>query len=238
MNITACLAWYDETPATLHTCISSLSGVCDRVVAVDGRWNLFPGERLLSSEQERDAIFAAAREASMCAEIVSPEQPWASQVEKRSCLLRWAQECSYGDHPSDWLLVIDADEHVASCDREALEDALSAASQDVATVELTNLAARWPLSEMPPHTYTVRRLFRAAASPRYEVAHDGVRGQDGSWLSGHPKVGELAPAARISGETLALVHSVDCREPARRQQQMTYYRDRRRDLVEDWSAAA
>jgi hypothetical protein len=60
MVVTAMLAWFNETVEELHRAVTSLRTIADRVVAVDGGWDLYPGARASSPPEQADAIRSAA----------------------------------------------------------------------------------------------------------------------------------------------------------------------------------
>jgi hypothetical protein len=232
MVVTACLCWYDEEPHMLAGAVLSLAGVADRLVALDGRWHGFPGDQAISADEQRDAIEQTAAAIGLEGVIVRPGAAWPSQVVKRNA----AFEIALAPAETDWLLVLDADEHVFSHDRQLLERLLASASGDVAELLLTNFTTRWPLDQMRANTYSVRRLFRAAAQPRYERAHNGVRTAGGSWLSGDRAHVELVDAFDVS-PALTFGHSVDVRPADRHRARSVYYRRRTAEHLEDWAAA-
>jgi hypothetical protein len=50
--VTAALAWYDEAPEDLDRYVRALPVVCDRLVAVDGGYERYPGATPRSSRDE------------------------------------------------------------------------------------------------------------------------------------------------------------------------------------------
>lgn len=230
MRICALLCWFDEPVELLDRCVSSLAGVADHLVALDGRWERFPSEAVSSDPAQRTVIAQACARAGITGTIVTPGMVFPSQVAKRTMLLELAPA------DADWLLVIDGDEHIWTCDRPALDEALEQTLADVARLPLTNLARYWPLNQLPEHTYSVRRLFRAAARPRYERAHNGVRAADGRWLSGESRYATLADAVNVH-DLISLGHACDARSGERDAQRVGYYRTRAAEKFEEWAVA-
>jgi hypothetical protein len=62
MRLIAILIWYDEPNAVLGQCIAGLqyAGV-DHVVALDGKYELFPGDAFLSSPEQQGLVALACR---------------------------------------------------------------------------------------------------------------------------------------------------------------------------------
>lgn len=224
------MCWFDEPVELLERCVGSLAGVADHFVALDGRWEGFPGDLVNSSPAEAAAIARASRAAGVAGTVVHPGFVWSSQVAKRTTAIDLAPTAT------DWLLIVDADEYVLDVDRQALDEILADTPRDVAELELTNFASRFPLDRMRSNVYRVRRLFRAAAKPRYELAHNGVRNAAGAWLSGDRGYVELADAVDATAG-ISLGHAIDARPVDRQRRRADYYRARNAARTEDWAAA-
>lgn len=221
----ACLAWFAETPESLERCVSSLAGVADVLVALDGRWQEMPGEADRSSTEEWRAIKAAAKEAGIKLKISAAGAPFASQVAKRAALMRRAAATD-----AAWLLVIDGDEELDCPDPGAARDALERIENDVVhvTLHIEGLGAR-------QIDRGVRRLYRSSTGVTVEVAHNGYRAKDGRWLHGDPhKVALETPSLDLE-PLLKINHHIDAR-PRHRQKQAAAYRiERRRQRIEAWA---
>lgn len=222
--IAAALSWFDEPGETLERCVRSLAGVADVIVALDGRWLLYPGPEVVSPLEQGEALHAAAAEAGIpVVDATCPAgRPWDSQMAKRSTLMRLAAELA------PWTLVIDADESV-DADPAALTDALRDTSLDVAEVTLVKAGAGVFDTRPRPR----RRLYRASAGVRVELGHNGYRAADGRWLNGDPEHVELEPAADVTAH-LRITHDLDAHPPARREKADVYYRLRRR-MEAEWA---
>lgn len=227
MKITAALAWYDEKPETLRRMIHSLAGTCDTLVALDGAWQLFPDAAKQSAIAEGLAIIEATQAAGVELVIRTPEQLFDSQVAKRAELMRLANTTE-----PDWVLVIDADEHIEHTDPAALRAALAVTSSDVARVQIRNIGRDIRNTTPGP----IRRLYRAATKPTVETAHNGYRTHDGRWLHGDPAFVQLEPAVDLSAH-LQLVHDHDARDFPRHLRSRRYYMERRRVGAELWAGA-
>jgi hypothetical protein len=101
MRVTAMLAWYDEDPAILRRAVMSAANICDSVIALDGRWDYYPGESEHSPLPQYKAIEDAANEVRLDLRIY-PGQQYSGQVEKRNRMLSLAKD-------SDWVMPLDAD---------------------------------------------------------------------------------------------------------------------------------
>lgn len=122
MIVTAMLAWFNEDPATLHRAVTSAATIADRVVAVDGGWNLYPGAAPDSPAEQGDAIHQAAHQAGLECEVYDGRQ-WTGQVEKRDYMLGIAAQ------QSDWVMPLDADWELHG-DRDAIRAELTTTTAD------------------------------------------------------------------------------------------------------------
>ncbi|HVS85646.1 MAG TPA: hypothetical protein VHD91_08435 [Gaiellaceae bacterium] len=201
MKITACLCWYDEPIAHLKRCVTSLAGfaIVDDLVALDGRWQPYPGERVLSPMDQAIALRHAARALGLDLHEQGRYRPWPSQIEKRSASLELATI-----HGADWLLVIDADEWIHHADPHTIRDALATTDHDVATITIRNTTGHdHPNTDQPR-----RRLFRAGTT--VEHWHNGYT-RNGRTLAGDPP---LAPALDLT-DHLRIHHTPRARSPER-----------------------
>ncbi len=101
--LTAMLNWYDEPPELLFDCARSLEGFADRIVALDGRYRLMPGDAVNSPAEQTDAIRDGAHFAGVACEVHPASGPWWGQVQKRDTLVKIASQ------GSDWVMPVDAD---------------------------------------------------------------------------------------------------------------------------------
>lgn len=108
MKIIGLLAWYDESPSWLASCVTSLAPHIDHLVAVDGAYAHFPDARARSERIQAETIQATAEAAQLACTIHRPATYWhGGEVEKRSTMFRIAQ--AYREGSQDWYWVIDAD---------------------------------------------------------------------------------------------------------------------------------
>jgi hypothetical protein len=230
MNVTACVVWFNEEPDTLVRCVTSLSGVADRVVALDGAWRHFPHEFVSSPRDQHDAIRAAAAAAGgfRSVTVMPARKAWRSQVAKRAAVLELARVVG-----SDWLLVIDADEHVESCDREGLRARLAETPRDVCEVGFRTYGE----GVKSTRPVQIRRFYRASTGVTVDVAHNGYRTADGRWLHGDGRHVKREPAADLS-DLIKVAHDRDARTLGRQQSRVEFLDARRRLNLERWEAAA
>jgi hypothetical protein len=110
-RIVAAISYYDEQPEWLHRAASSALQLCDHVVALDGRYRRFAGERLHAPADERKALADAGP--NVTTYIGSPIE-YPDQSTKRTHLLQLAsREAGTGGV----VLVLDADEELG-CEAE------------------------------------------------------------------------------------------------------------------------
>lgn len=224
--VCACLAWYDETPETLELLVTSLAGVADVLVALDGRWDGMPGDTARSSADEARAIRSAGKGAGVKVHVSAAGAPFASQVAKRAKLMAAGARTG-----AEWLLVIDGDESVTCPDPEAFRSALDELDGDVAQVTM-HIAGRMARQI----DRGVRRLYRAATGVTVEVAHNGYRTSDGRWLHGDSLAVTLEPAATELEPLLTVNHHIDARSRNRSKAAASYRIDRRARRLERWAA--
>jgi hypothetical protein len=159
LRLFALLAFYDERPEDLALYLQSIktAGV-DHLVAVDGRYALFPGDEASSHHSQHMMLTGGCRELAIGLTLHVPTVPWAgNEPEKRTALFRLAWTVS---EPADWWFVLDTDELVRDAP-DALTQRLEASRHDVAEVTVCDtlaLAANKP--NWPTH-FKQRRVFRA-----------------------------------------------------------------------------
>lgn len=113
------LSWFDESPARLMACVASMARFCDHVVALDGRYEQYPDDRVRSGTAEYEAIIDAANAAGLGVTLAGATRPWRDEMEKRTHLFRLGSlEATAFE---DWFFILDADEVVAeSVQREGV----------------------------------------------------------------------------------------------------------------------
>lgn len=217
MKITAALCWYAETPETLSRCAKSLAGYCDTLVAFGGRWEGFPEVIGDDEDAQALALVEGCDEVGLFYEVGFGE--WETQVEKRAALMEHAA------NDSDWVLVIDADEHIARGDSTLFHKGLSETDCDVARV----FTQRVPT----PYGRNIQRVYRSSTGVSVTTAHNGYVTSDGRFLNGDPCYVDLAPTAEL-GEFLVIEHDLTCRDQTRKHARSDYLRFRRQRRIESW----
>lgn len=211
--IIACCAWYHERPDMLARMVTSLDGVADRLVALDGPWQSYldgnhdahPELALTSPPEQRQAIIDAALRIKLPCLVEHPVVPWLTQHHKRAHLMDIGRQWS--DSPESWLLVIDGDEEIRHPIHAQFHRTLQRTPTDriVATVK-------------GPSNSRMHRLFRAHPDLTVEGGHNGYRLKNGPWLATmrYATNGDgRAPTANLSGH-LELIHHHNARDEERK----------------------
>ena len=222
--ITAALCWYDEPLGNLARLVLSLEGIASNLVALDGRWNLMPGDNTNSHDEQADEIYACCQSIGLPLALYRVERPWDSQVAKRGALMHIAARV--GRQP--WTLVIDADEYATSPDPQALHHHLGRSELDVATVLGRREGTGMRTGERP-----IRRLYRAATDVQVTVAHNGYRTADGRWLHGDSAFVNLQPAQDLH-DLLTITNHVNSRSGSRNRAALDYRTARADTRIERW----
>lgn len=122
--IVALLSFWDENPEHLRECVTSCAKIADHVLAVDGRYGLYPDTRVRSPVSNANAIRGACAKVGLGCTIHTPNAPFAGgEIEKRSLMFRLGEALTT---PDDWYLIVDGDmlvHHVSDEARGILESA-------------------------------------------------------------------------------------------------------------------
>ncbi len=195
MNLIGLLSWFDEPRETLIRCLAGLADAgVDHVVALDGRYALFPADHDCSHPNEYAAILLACRELGMRCTIHEPNGPWmGGETEKRTALvaLGWAVA-----EPGDWFWVQDADQWTVAVPDD-LKARLAATGLEAAEVDMLDKEAeRAGLANWPAH-FAMRSLFRAQPI-RVETNHVNYVTGDGRHLWGRDGDGRVVEALDLT----------------------------------------
>ena len=104
------LSWADESPHWLSSCISSFAPTWDHLVAVDGKYLLFPGslDEPASTVEQSEAVVSTCVGLGLPFTLHRPTTPFeGNEVEKRNLCLRLASAVKKSQ--DDWYFVVDAD---------------------------------------------------------------------------------------------------------------------------------
>jgi hypothetical protein len=226
MRLAAVMMWFEEDPAELDEAVSSLAGLADEMVAVDGAFAQFPRARAHSSIEEAAAIAEAAARNGLASTVHCPSRPWRGEVEKRNAMLALATpRC-------DYFMWLDADERVICQDPERVRAQIETMEAPIGTVEFHTVAhgprdptlSTW---EEPGVSKRVRRVWRVVEGMRIATRHwfmsgivDGERRALWGNDPAYPREERKQPLDfRIDHHALA-------RSPDRRDRKHVYYQAR------------
>jgi hypothetical protein len=239
MRIIGILSYYNESPSWLAACVASMAGVCDHLVAVDGRYATFPDEAVVSPPEQAEAIVETAAGARLPLTLHRPAAPFfGDEVEKRNLTLKLA--AAIGEPMHDWLLVLDADcviiehsdflkEDLERCDEHSaavgVEERLDPADEHfpMALAADVSIESSWRTP--------VTLLYRLLPNMRYYGTHYSLAGDvDGRrvWLWGHDSA--VQPFGVTGG--LVIRHRNTERPRHRQEQAAAYYATRDRLNIE------
>ncbi len=222
MRIIGLLPWFDEPVESLLTCLQAMARAdTDHIVAVDGRYALYPADHDVSHPNEYAAIVLACRELGMGCTIHQPSGPWeGGEVEKRTFLFTLAWSIA---RPGDWFWVQDADQVVMQAPDD-FKDRLTATEHDAVEVKILDTVALRARQDDWPAFFTMRALFRAQPLT-VGPAHCQYRREDGSLLWGYEGDGRMLPALDLSADVL-VEHRPDLRPLERQHAKLVYYASR------------
>lgn len=104
------VSWWDESPTWLAASVSSLGRFCDHVVVLDGRYAMYPDQRLQSGIDQVMAAIEAARAVGVGVTMHTAPRTFKDEMEKRTHLFRLGA-IEARSH-EDWFFVLDGDEVV------------------------------------------------------------------------------------------------------------------------------
>ncbi len=188
--ITAALAWFDEDPEDLYRFVRALDGFVDRLVAVDGGYERYPGAEIRSNRDEEYAIREACADITLPVDILIPDSIWRGQIEKRTFLI---QQAAAG---SDWVFTLDAD-HILHGVSESFRQEMARVSKHRVDLDFFTTvnpyramedtsSTEWH-SELAGQTVKMGLLLKALPQMRYERFHWWVSAAEGRqriWVYG------------------------------------------------------
>lgn len=224
MRIVGCLVWADEDPQWLMAAVTALAPLLDHLVALDGRYMLYPGalSQAASSIDQSRAILEAAAACHLGVTLHRPEAAYVgNEVEKRQLGVRLAQLAKESD--DDWMVVFDADMVARKFEPAYIRNDLAGSD---------HLVAQYGLIEDPGSDgiTAVRAIYRLTEGLEYGPAHYCVSApaSDGTrvWLWGNPGIHRpYVEALNLTG-VLQFDHRNTNRTLARTERAREYYRKR------------
>lgn len=175
MRLISLLAFYDEPKELLAWHVDTLAQAgADHLVALDGRYSLFPADEDLSPADQRVLLDAACRHHGLGLTLHVPQGAWEGEPQKRTWLFALALSVAERD---DWFLVCDADMGITRF--TDLKTELEACDREAAVVTVHDMEAARARRLDWPEYHSMRCLFRAhpiVVGPRhclYRSALDG-----------------------------------------------------------------
>ena len=216
--ICALLSFYDEPPDALHRAVTSLRlAAVDQLVCLDGAYALYPDGHPSSELEQHDAIKQAAAKQRIRCVVREPNTVWrGNEIEKRTRLFELGERVT---EPTDWYLVIDADEEITQAPAD-LHAQLDDTPLDVAQITLHENG----------QTIQFPKFFRALRGLHCHANHYTYRTIDGRHLWGNARTMRLEP--RLPIPDMHVVHHVGERAPERTQAARTYYAVRDEQRIE------
>lgn len=228
MRLIGLLAWFDEPLGALLRCLEAMAtaGV-DHMVAMDGRYALYPAGHDVSAPNEYAAILMACRELGMACTIHQPSGPWEDgEVEKRTVLFAVGWSIA---GPGDWFWVQDADQVVTECPDD-LKARLEETWLDVAEVNILDVVALRANQKNWPANFAMRALYRAQPIT-VGPAHCMYNAPDGSLLWGYDGNARMVEALDLT-DAVTVEHHPDRRSHERQHAKLMYYAERDAAMVE------
>lgn len=218
MRLIALLSFYDEPTNFLRAYVDGLKVAGAReLVALDGAYALYPGGRAESAPEQHRALIDSCQHADIRLRLHKPATVWDyGEVGKRSDLMCIGDQYA---ETGDWLLILDADEHVLAAPRD-LVPGLNRQPLDVATIALRRQDSMHGPSDRDATTRE-RRLMRSGLGTTVVANHATYITADGTvlWSAGRDEL--QAPAHDVA--ELDVVHMTRHRPEARRNAQGEYY---------------
>lgn len=176
---TGILSFFDETLEMLAASVSSLVGVVDHLVAVDGAYALYPGGKASSDPSQMRLISEICSGARIGLTTHTPSAVWGgNEVQKRSHALHLAEAVT---DPNGWYLVLDADCVVTEVHPEWFTRLKEVADDDWGSIEVGVYEVR-PIPGYFPEPgeglSPVRLMYRALRGMTYGPSHWTVHAPD------------------------------------------------------------
>lgn len=241
-KIIGIISWFDESPTWLASTTASMARICDHIIAVDGRYQLYDDERVCSEMVQHDAIQHTARGAGVGLTLHVPTEAYADEMAKRTHCFQLAQLVA--ESHRDWFFILDGDEVLidAPPKDEMLAQLDHAASQGtrVITASLRDVAdphqnaERTAFGMKLPVATAIEcwspRLWRVGDNMRvigyhYNYVCENEHGQTIELWGDDSLVPDRAPWGRIP-QRLVIEHRHEQRALNRKNVRQQYYQDR------------
>lgn len=169
------VSWWDESPTWLAATIASMGRFCDHVVALDGRYALYPDQRLQSGTAEVQTIIETARAAGIGVTLHTAPRTYADEMEKRTHLFRLGSLEARSQQ--DWFFVLDGDEvAIESPPKHEVVAFLDATDADVVTATLFERSDPHQDAWRTDLNMKLQTEWRyECRTPRFWRAHDNMR---------------------------------------------------------------
>lgn len=233
MKVITCLSWYNESPAMLAACISSVAPFTSHLVAVDGAYAFYPDAQPCSPADQVTVIRDIAAANGLGVTIHQPKTAWlANEVEKRSFMFRLAE--AHAEPNIDWYYIADADEQVTGLHIDPLP---VLANSDHDSGEITywwhrphETPAERPFATPLKEQQGIVKFFRAVPGLHVDGAHYRYRAGDGRMLW-NPGPGDK-PDPPEDLRAIYVQHRNQERDLWRAQEAATYYERRDANRIE------
>lgn len=172
------LSFWDESPTWLAATLASMARVCDHAVVLDGRYALYPDQRLQSGSHEHYAVIDAARASGMGITLHTAPHTYTDEMSKRTKLFQLGL-CEAETH-TDWFFILDGDEVLVECPpKQQVVDALDAYREDGVGVVSATLWEKADPHQSELRTETNMKLATdwryECSTPRFWLSHANMR---------------------------------------------------------------
>lgn len=224
MKITGLLSWADEKPLWLMAAITAIAPLLDHLVAVDGKYILYPGaiDEPSSNVEQSVAVLEAAAANNIGLTLHRPKEPfYGNEVEKRNLTVQLAHSIKQTE--ADWVIVFDGDMVARKFDPGYVRYDLE--KSDCAV-------AQYALYESPDSAgFTLlRSVYRVLPGLAYGPSHYSVSVETNddsrAWLWGNPNFQKPYVDAVDISHSLKFDHRRNQRNPDRSSKANEYYRQR------------
>lgn len=215
------MCWADENPLWLTAAVTSIAPLLDHLVALDGKYMLYPGamQQPSSDVMQSMAVLEAASACNLGVTLHRPSEPFmGNEVQKRQLSIDLAMH--FAESEDDWCVVFDAD-------MVARHNGLASARADLEQSD--HLVAEYARYEDPADEgcTPIRGIYRLVSGLTYGPAHYCISAptSDGDrvWLWGNPNLQEPYVDALDLTQTLKFDHRNKKRDRARHDRAWDYY---------------